>query len=259
MKSGIFKACLAALIVLGLACSSDSPTQPGNPPSYQPPDLSKTPRENREAEIAAMVLSHELVAPQWLYERIRKDLEQIRATFGDSLPVRIVAFSPYWKPSSISARIDQAVLADTASGARSLIDSLNAAYRCTSESNYWLNWYNFRFEGVLNSHRLVDVYAKVPSMEVVCPEGPGPGDHSEIYLWQSRNAIQYFFRYAFGDCPSGCIYSVMFYFKTTDRELKYLGYYPHDLHNPEEPKPAWFDTLLTARDLVRNFDCWEAQ
>lgn len=262
MKSGIFKACVAVMIALGIACSSDSPTQPDNPPSYQPPDLSKTPRENSEAEIAAMVLSHEIVAPQWLYERIASDFDSIRARFGDSLPVRSVHFNPIWMPSSLGAKIIASELDDSATGGRKMFDSLNQAYRMTAVDTFTFDsgWINLSFEGILNSVCLVDIYSKVRGIKVLYPN-IHIGDNPEIYIYPVGDTFLYFFCDAWGDCPAGCIQSKFYYFRTwRDRprhRVDYIGSYQPDWDHPELA-PSWFDTALLARDTIRYLKGWRA-
>ncbi len=241
--------------VAWLSCNSDSPTS--TTPPNQIPDLSQTPRENREAEMAASVLSGQVMAPQYLYERVLGDLQKIREEFGDSLPVRNIGFWPHWIASGITARIDSVTLADSTSGARRILDSLNAVYRCLSATKPY-TWWEFEFQGVLNPFALIEIYSNVPGMKVICPAINGPGDWSLFGLSSSkRGEIDYFFRYGFGDCPAGCIYSEIFYFSTTHREVTYHGFYPHDVQHPEA-KPEWFEEAQQALKVVMYPDCWSA-
>lgn len=251
MKRALFGIAVCTIAATWLSCSSDSPTSPSN----QQPDLSQTPRENREAEMAAAVLSGQVVAPQYLYERVLSDLEKIRDEFGDSLPVRNIGYWPHWIPSAIAARIDSAMLADSTSGARRILDSLNALYRCISITKPYTWWY-LEFQGVLNPFALTRIYSSVPGMKSICPMINGPGDWPLFGLsFSERGGIQYFFRHGFGDCPSGCIYSVVYYFRTTNRDVKYHGYYPHDIQHPEA-KPDWYDAAQGALKTVMYPDCW---
>lgn len=208
--------------------------------------------------MAAAVLSGQVMAPQYLYERVLSDLEKIRDKFGDSLPVRNIGYWPHWIPSAIMARIDSATLADSTSGARSMLDSLNAVYRCTSGNQPSGTWWYLEFQGVLNPFALMKIYSQVPGMKVICPMTSGPGDWSLFGLsWSRREEIQYFFRHGFGDCPSGCINSVVYYFSTTSRDVRYHGFYPHDVQHPEA-EPEWLGSAVQALKTVMYPDCWRA-
>ncbi len=255
MKHVLLIVAVTVTAVVWLSCDSDSPTSTA--PPNQIPDLSQTPRENREAEMAAAVLSGEVMAPQYLYERVLCDLQKIREEFGDSLPVRNIGFWPHWIASAISARIDSVTLADSTTGAQLILDSLNSVYRCISMVKYY-SWWELKFQGVLNPFALTEIYSGVPGMEEICPAINGLGDWSFFSLsFSSRDQIRYFFRYGFGDCPSGCINSIVFYFSTTNRTITYHGYYPHDLHNPEA-RPDWYDAAFEAFKTVMYPDCWSA-
>ena len=207
--------------------------------------------------MAAAFLSGQVVAPQNLYERVLGDLQKIREEYGDSLPVRNIGFRPHWIASAISARIDSVTLADSTSGARRMLDSLNALYRCISATKPY-TWWEFEFQGVLNPLALTKIYSDVPGMEVICPSINGLGDWSLFGLSSpKRGEIHYFFRYGFGDCPAGCIYSRVYYFCTTYRNVTYHGFYPHNIQHPEAT-PEWFEAAQDALKTVMYPDCWSA-
>jgi hypothetical protein len=262
MRTNLLKSCLIALAALAITCDSDIPTQTGNQPNNQPPDLTVTPRENSEAEIAAMMLSHEIIAPQWLYERIRADFDSIRVRFGDSLPVRSIKFIPLWKPGSIGAEIILSVLDDSTTGGRRMFDSLGKVYRMddigtfTGDSVYA----TLNFVGILNSVCLVDIFSKVPGMRILY-SNVYAGDHSEIYIWPNGREFLYFFREAWGDCPAGCIYSKYHYFRSVhswlQQRFEYVGSYQRDYRH-SELAPPWYDTAKMARDTTKYWKIWYA-
>ena len=67
---------LPILVALVIGCS-DSPTSP----TQQGYDLSLTPMADAEAETAAYFLSGGVMAPLWLYNKVRAELEMIRSEF----------------------------------------------------------------------------------------------------------------------------------------------------------------------------------
>ncbi len=246
--------------VMWLSCTSDSPTSTA--PLNQIPDLSQTPREDYEAEVAAMVVSHELIAPQWLYERISFDLESIRDVFGDSLPVREITFVPLCYPSLITAKVDTLLLKDSLTRGIQIFDSLSQLYRLRDSSSHIVTsvWLDLWFQGVLNPCHLVELYSQVPGFKTIFPN-PHLGSLPEIQILLRGNTLLYCFHSGSGDCPSGCIHSRYYYFQTTQAphryKISYIGSYAPVLNHPELA-PAWFDTALIARDSTNYLCSWSA-
>lgn len=260
MKRVLSIATLTVAAVVWLSCNSDSPTSTTAP--NQIPDLSQTPREDYEAEVAAMVVSHELVAPQWLYERISFDLKSIRDTFGDSLPVREITFVPWCYPSLITAKVDTLLFKDSATRGIQIFDSLSQLYRLRDSGSHIVSsvWLDLWFQGVLNPCRLVELYSQVPGFKTIF-RNPHPGSLPEIQILVRGNMLLYFFHSGSGDCPSGCIYSRYYYFQTIQAphryRISYIGSYAPVLNHPELA-PAWFDTALIARDSTNYLCSWSA-
>jgi len=249
--------CMIASAIL-LSCNSDQPLKPtAIPPANQPPDLSVTPMPNEEAEIAALVLSRELVAPKWLYNRIKTDLEVIRSTFQDSIPAVNIKFRSFFRPSSLGMQLDATVFFDTVSGGGRIFDSLNRVYRLDTCYRMFDDFYGLTFEGRLNSARLVDIYAGIPGEYIVWSPNSGPGDHPALLIWPEGLTFKYFFRDAWGDCPSGCMSSEIFYFTATGGTITFRESYLSDRSN-SDPRPPWWDTALMAYDTIFYDNIWYA-
>ncbi len=243
---------IGILCVLAVAnCDTGDPV---GSPTNQPPDLSITPMENEEAEVAAMVLSRQLIAPKWLYDRIRTDLQLIRSRYLDSIPQLDIRFVCDFEPSCIVVQIDSGVLFDTSSGGGRIIDSLNHVYRLDTLFRVYGNFYQLKFLGRLNSTRLVDIYARIPGEYCVSTSG-FVGDLPKLVIWPDGETFKYFFRDAWGDCLSGCMYSKVFYFTAKDRTAAIVDSFLFYSGNPQ-PIPAWRDSLRMAIDTAEYYNSW---
>ncbi len=230
---------LAALTVLG-ACGNDGRVP--NAPVLK--SDSETPRENREAEEAALWLSGELYAPQALYENIRDDLAEIRGEYLDSIPKTAIGFFPPWVVTQLIVLPDDATWDRIRNGEPNAIDSLNVVFRATKldSSRTSFLWALITFEGRLHPWRLSEIYGAQDGVIVAEPNGYCC-DWGNVYPWEHDGNMTYLFRDGYGDCPSGCIYSDFWYFRRVDGVTEYVGTYSTE--NDPAP-PDWWDEAKTA-------------
>ena len=226
---------LPLISLLVLDCSSRSnPTGPDD--SGWP-----TPRANKEAEEAALWLSDSLIAPEWLYQDILIHLAVIRTLYGDSIQkVREIEFVPPWSSNSISLKVTEQAREQIRAGEYHDLDLLNFAFHHVSTDTILLGWLGYiylSFEGRLNPERLAELYSEVPSVLYASQASHRIGDYPNIYPWFSDNGVTYLLRDAWGDCPSGCIYSIYWYFKAADSGIEYIGFW-----DPQtQPEPDWWE------------------
>ena len=211
-------------------------------------DLNTTPMENEEAELAAMWLSGELVAPVKLYEQIRDELFLIRSTWQDSVTETGIVFVPFLRASYLSMGFSSATYDSILAGTYHAWDSLNSYYRMEDMSFIeMLTHVSMIFEGRLNPILLAEAYSGLPGSRYI-QAGGFVGDMPLLWIYNARGKLKYFFRNAWGDCPAGCIYSTFNYFEVVDDSAIHRGSwypeYPPDYDNA----PVWFDTVLMARD-----------
>ena len=243
---------IALTVILCLDCGPETPVQPTIP---KEPDLSSTPMANEEAEIAAMVLSHKLVAPLPLYGRIADDLRRIRGRYQDSFPTVNLPLMKPWVPSQILLGVDTTVFFDTASPGYKRFDSLCIAYRLDSSRWSIYGEGSLIFEGRLNSARLVDMFAGLPGMCYVSVNGYFNWEHAEAYIFPDGPTFKYFFQDGWGDCPAGCIVKRTSYFSTDRYSVAYRGTYISDAGSP----PRWMDTLELAIDTMNDYRSWRSE
>lgn len=227
---------LGIVAAAALACD-DSPNRP---PSRVPtPDDPVTPRADREAEEAALWLSEDLIAPQDLYDRINRDLTDIRATFGDTLKAVDVTFRPWWIPSWIRVHLDDEGIRLLRAGTFSQLDSLNDALGLAELDSARMavtRFADLQFEGRLHPFRLKDLYGNVPHV-TLARINAWTGDYPNVYPWVIDGGMSYLFRDAWGDCPAGCAINPFWYFTSTDAGIELVGHWEDAYLTPE---PDWW-------------------
>lgn len=234
------------VLILALACGSHAPTEP-----TPEPDWVVSPAEDYEAEVAAVILSRTLLAPQNLYDRIKSDLEGIRAEFGDSIPAVQLTVRPVWELGEIAIRVDTLMLQDTTSAGYRRLDSLNRQFGLDSMKQYEMHfreYFSLYFSARYNPVRLVEIYLTVDGIFEVFPDGFA-GDSPELYIYPDGDEFKYFFRNAWGDCPAGCIISDIYYVISKQGQFEFVGSWSNQ-DDPDPPRPAWMDTAMMARDTM---------
>lgn len=201
-----------------------------------------TPRDNPEAEAAALWLSGDLVAPTDLYEDLLGGYSLIRSEFSDSIPEldQVVFVSP-WMPGELLVKLTEDAIAELRRGEYHDLDSLNAYYRVAEVDTHlidFIGWMHLIFEGRLHPERLAEDYSRVPSLLYAEPNGIW-SNQADNYPLLIDGGISYLFRYGWGDCPAGCINNRFWYFKVYEvsGEVEYLGTFV----SPDDPEPDWWD------------------
>jgi len=229
-----FTLLLLALIIFSCKRSTSPIIKPPDNP-----DEWETPRANREAEEAALWLSDSLIAPEYLYNKILYLLAAIREKYGEEIPQVQITFTPPWVTSQLLLVLTEEAIQQIRAGEYHNLDYLNSALRLTSMDTTLLRAgpiVLLIFEGRLHPKRLAELYEPVPSVIYAGPNQRG-GDRSNVYPWIIGGGLSYLFREAWGDCPSGCIYSCYWYFEVTSSGIEYVGAWDPAL----EPEPDWWE------------------
>ena len=240
----MFKYCriiLAAILVLPLIIGCSKSTKTECPPL--------TPRANEEAELVALCLSGQLVAPAYLYQRVLDDLKAIRTEFGNTFEaVRGIGFSPPWVVSCILMSFDDTTGQQVFDEKYHAWDELNEMYRVTRITRSPVmpgfgGSASLYFEGRLNPARLAELYEVLPGVRYAEPNfwyGDGPN----VYVRQTDFGFSYLFRYAYGDCPSGCIYNEYWYFVCEGGGPVFIGHWVFR----SQPEPEWWQEARLNRE-----------
>jgi hypothetical protein len=242
------------LLVFFAACEEKS----FNPRVPEGPDFSLTPMEDEEAEVLAMYLSGEIMAPLELYDTIKSDLLLIRNTWADSVPDVLIRYLPYPPPSEIYIGLTPQTFESIRLGEYHEWDSLNIHYRLDSvELLSQFGAVKLHFNGRLNANLLVDAYAGLPGFRYIHTEA-FVGDWSTLLASKDESVIKYFFRFGFGDCPSGCIYSRLTYLTREEDSAYFHGQYLTN-YPPDSSRPTWVDTAIIAFRNYHTLNFWRAE
>lgn len=134
-------------------------------------DPRMTPRDNEEAEEAAIWLSGSLVAPQDLYDRIAHDLALVRSAYGDDIhQLREIRFTPYLRSSAIWVNLMPEAAYRYTQGEFHDLDSLNTLFKVRDILAYHdANNLSLLFEGRYDTIQLAQIYGDTPSVIAADP------------------------------------------------------------------------------------------
>jgi len=263
MRLVTFGLFLTLILILGLGCGNDAmtpvdgddaawlvkaPDQGNNFPGGLDPEII-TPSNyyKDEATDLATWWSGELYAPAQLTHTIETELRKIRLEFSHTVPNTQIAFMPVNATGRLLFGFTDAGWEMWKNDSYHAWDSLNAALNVDSiavtthypEDRKYVTIF---FPGRPNVDRLKEFYEVLPEAryadgDIWCCDWP------IVLMWreEEENVAHYFFRNAWGDCPSGCIYQDYAYIKVVDGEPTYIGYYLKDWEHPWLPRPEWMD------------------
>lgn len=227
------------VVVLTLAGCGEFSLMPDLKGSGEP-ELSPT-QPDPEALAMALWLSHELNAPSGLYERVRSDLILIREKFRDSLPGVDLKFHEPWEPGRLILGFDQNSYQQISDGQYRAWDSLNVLFNMAQIdlSMPAFKMLKLEFEDGLNPEILADAYQQLPGVRFAVPNR-FMGERSMLLPAEATDGrLLYFFRNAWGDCPSGCLYSEYWVMTVLHGRVVYDGYYTDQSFMPDDLRIAF--------------------
>jgi len=240
----------AVLLLASLACTERRPLKPA--PETEP--LVHEPWEDAEAENLAWLISGEVCARRELYERIQTDLIYIRDTWGDSVPaLREIRHFPGASPGTAWIDASTEMKSRMEAGEYHDWDSLNTLFNAAID--YWHSAYSpwvsvyATSRSRVNPYRMAEAYEKLPEITGVGPSGQ-VGDRPNLFARLHSWGISYTFRAAWGDCPAGCIASRLYYFRSTDTGLEFVG----DWRLNDSVAPSWWIDAKASWELYENGD-----
>jgi hypothetical protein len=232
-------AVLTVLLCLIFNCSKSTRNENGEVIN-EPRSASSTPKDNEEAELMALCLSGELVAPDSLYDQILSDLAAIRTTFGDTFEaVNRIGFQPPWMAGCLMIGFDDTTFQQVLDGQYNAWDTLNEQYQVVQIHTIPIGNRGvvlLTFAGRLHPWCLAELYSVLPGVWAAHPNGV-IGDSPNVYAREAADELTYLFRNGWGDCPSGCIDSEYWYFIFETDQPLFVGYWPA---YQGVPAPLWW-------------------
>ncbi len=248
MRQMLFGVLLLLGIVASLSCIDESPVETVAPVSYES-DPVASPAENEEAEAVAAVLSHELLAPQKVYDRIRSDLTAIREQLADSVPAVMIKYQPIMTLGYFSAKISRYVMEDSASQGRRRLDSLNLAFGLDSMCSIDPDWYSLYFGKRYNPVPLMTYYSRVTGMLRLQLEwAMDVVFESNLAVSRSNDDFRYFFQEVFVSGSS--LHQNDYYVLSESGVISYQGVDS----SQNSTVASWWDLMVQAQDTMWYID-----
>ena len=248
-----------AVIILGLvACllqcsSSTGPKDDPNSAFQKLLDL--TPRPDREAELAALWLSGELVAPESLYLQIRDAYSQIRSDYADvPLVSRGIEFAMREVEGNLIIDLNADAIARIRAGVFTEFDSLNTLLRIERVDTSGLSGsiyphVKIYFKGRLHPRRLIEMYSQLDGVLYADTYRTQP-PMSNFYPWYVDGELV-FLLYYMGSPSFIMIDGEQYcYFKPDGNGYNLVGtFILKDLEIPE-----WWDEIKYAHCAFMGYD-----
>lgn len=264
---------LCAALVAGAGCGGGEGAEPTPTPTAttEPTptptatiDGGCTLKENEEAELIALCLAGEIIAPGDLYNQVKNDLEAIRSSFGDEYEIANrtelrIEFRAPWVPACLSVAFNSTAAQQVADGRYDAWDELNNRYNVTEIELYPFfsrdrPWVTLHFGCRLHPSILAEKYEVLPDVEYAEPSGRMFLEFaSHIYPRQTEAGITYLFETWISnwDFPDEYYKSGYWYFSVEDGQPAFIGHYnPYVVDNAE---PIWW---AEARMNIEQYDEW---
>ena len=244
MKRWLLVGIALAGLLVGSCGESSKITPPEDPTARLRELIAQTPRADEEAEMAALWMCGELVAPESTYVQVREALKRVRQQFGTLIPrLRELKFRHEWSFRRINLILTAQGAEDYRAGHHFEIDSLTELLNGETMDTT-VHVYNNRFEvhiqfaGRLYIDSVESKYLEFPAVGSFNRYG-WDGDHENIYPWRlSDGRLTLLFRDAWGDCENGCIENHFWYVRISGGSVEYVGEYIPDYVSPP---PDWWD------------------
>ena len=150
-------------------------------------------RDDLEAEMLAMDLTGQLRAPEVEYERIRGDLERIRAEYAN---LTGVIDDMDYAPNELLVKLIDGQPLDA-------YQAINEHYLVVNEESLFSTWWVLTFCDNLNAVVLSDIYAALPAVQYADPNYL-VGTDDQITVTVLGETYRYSIDDGFMDCFDGC-------------------------------------------------------
>ncbi|MFH1312464.1 MAG: hypothetical protein ABIJ00_04480 [Candidatus Eisenbacteria bacterium] len=153
-------------------------------------DRSSTPRENKEAEEAALWFTGSLVAPEEVYSMPLGHFRDIRDEHGDQVPkLRTTPFRSARDNQILLVTVTEETMRRYEVGELSDLESLNALYGVTRiQALVGRRTLSLQFGGRYNPYRLAEIYESVACIEEGAPAliARSPSEMGNLIPWVTR-------------------------------------------------------------------------
>jgi hypothetical protein len=148
---------------------------------------------------------------------------------------KIIAFDPFfatihvfpdWSPGSVGITLTQEAFDAFVAGTYTGFDGITATYPLASTSTFASYRYvGLRFDEALHSANLAALFPGIEGVESAWASSRGGDDHDITCTGPGM----YLYRYAWGDCPAGCIYSHYWQIMVSGETVQIVNEYGFEL------------------------------
>jgi hypothetical protein len=211
----------------------ESPNGETSPPRHSQVDLSLA--EPWEADILSLCVSESLLPVEETSEQILAQLAAIRSSYGYEALIQTRARTAW--TGEIELRFGEMASHEVASGSYPFWEGLNDELGGVRILPLEFGHVVLHFEQLFNPCLAAERYMELPGVRAATPVFDTVGDGPEIFIgFHVHFGYTYLFRYAWGDCPSGCISEEYFYFRFHGPKPLLVGRW-----NPANtPPPSWW-------------------
>jgi hypothetical protein len=201
--------------------------------------------EDQEAEELALWLSGDVIAPRLLYDRVKSDLAQIRAKWGDSLPVlRDIHYLFPAETGWLTVEVQDTTKKLILSGQYHDFDGLNNLYGLSSveQPQYSSRFLTFHFTGRLNPCYLAPLYDSLSGFCFVGLNGRFTFSGQSIRACRDGDSILYIFEESYCGGFFGCKPYRYFVFRSLPGNLLFVGQQLD--HADSTSRPDWWPAVV---------------
>jgi hypothetical protein len=225
-------------------CESDPPTDP------DPKALVSA--RTTESDELAMWLARAPGPPAELSERIGRELNLIRDSFGDSIPeLRTIDFMLPWESNRLWLEVEPSLFDSVEAELSTVLDPVNTRLGGMIDRplfGYGFEWVFITFDHTVHPGCLGREYLELPGVTSAMPSGY-LGDWPNVYAAVAGETSRYLFFHGDGDCPAGCTENDYWYFRVEDNQVAHVGSWEYPQLTPE---PPWFEEAIQLRHDYRH-------
>ena len=247
---------LTAVGILLVHCSSSTGPEPDTRTELEKL-LDQSPRIDREAELAAMWLSDDLVAPESLYLAVRDGYSRIRSKYSNTIPkVEETVFLYNRGISKIKLYMTDEAREQIRNGTYTSWDSLNELLPLinidTLNISYQsVNCVELHFDKRLNPDRLAEYFTDLDGVSSVSRDiYYSPWNVPQNFLpWIVDGKLTFLVNTPIIGPITGIPYNHFWYFKTVDNDFEFIG----DFETTDSIWPDWWDEIHCAHHNFTNY------
>ena len=190
-----------------------------------------------DAEVLALEISGELLAPPAILTQVESDLIAIRTEYSYFETIHVF---PDWEPGELIVKLTAQAFAEFMAGEYHGMDDLNAKYGPV-EMTVLIADLNSIFLDFLQNYNpilLAEIYVEAEGVVWVHPNGFF-GDGNDIYCNSFNDVHIYTFRRAWGDCFGGCVYQHIWVIAVQDGEVDIIESYGDPPPEPTSATDPW--------------------